>query len=57
MDAREREALGSRTGQNAPSKRKRQHLPVKVELAIGMEVMVTTNIETDLDIFFLNVEL
>ena len=31
-------------------RRKRKDLPSKVELAIGMKVMVTSNVETDLDI-------
>ena len=32
------------------NKKSRQELPATVELVIGMKVMVTTNVETDLDI-------
>ena len=31
-------------------KDKRQELPEKIEIAIGMKVMVTSNVQTDLDI-------
>lgn len=46
----EREALMARVGQDSLQKKNKQQLPSKVELAISMKVMVTTNIETDLDI-------
>ena len=49
LDDREKDALANRAWQN-PQSKKRLQLPAKVELAIGMKVMVTTNIETDLDI-------
>ena len=46
----EREVLTSWAGQNSQQKKNKQQLPAKVEMVIRMKVMVTTNIETDLDI-------
>ena len=46
LTRREKEALATRS----MNKKSRQELPATVELAIGMKVMVTTNVETDLDI-------
>jgi len=46
LNGREKVALATRS----TTKRSRQELPATVELAIGMKVMVTTNVETDLDV-------
>ena len=46
LNGREKVALAMRS----TNKKSRQELPAMVELAIGMKVMVTTNVETDLDI-------
>ena len=50
LSERGRNTLTNRAGQYSLQKKNKQQLPVNVELAIGMKVMVTTNIETDLDI-------
>jgi len=50
LDVREKDALANQVVERTQLKKKRQQLPVKAELAIGMKVMVTTNIETELDI-------
>jgi hypothetical protein len=47
----ERYAVAARLqGQKRPKRQKRKDLPAKIEIAIGMKVMVTSNVETDLDI-------
>jgi hypothetical protein len=48
LTIREKYALASRS--KTENRRKRKDLPDAVEFAIGMKVMVTDNIDTDLDI-------
>jgi len=48
LSLRERYALAQRS--SGDRRRKRKDLPETIELAIGMKVMVTSNIATDLDI-------
>lgn len=48
LTMRERVAVIGRM--KTSGKRKRKDLPEQIELAIGMKVMVTTNIQTDLDL-------
>ena len=50
LDVREKDALANQVVERTQLKKKRQQLPAKAELAIGMKVMVTTNIKTELDI-------
>ena len=45
---RERFALAERS--STESRRRRKDLPETLELAVGMKVMVTSNVETDLDV-------
>lgn len=48
LTLREKYALADRG--KTEKRRKRKDLPMKVELAVGMKVMVTDNLETDLDV-------
>jgi len=49
LSLRERYTLAQRGA--GDGRRKRKDLPETIELAIGMKVMVTSNITTDLDIY------
>lgn len=46
----ERYAVATRATKGGSRSEKRQELPDKIEVAIGMKVMVTFNVQTDLDI-------
>ncbi|KAG5641683.1 hypothetical protein H0H81_011038, partial [Sphagnurus paluster] len=50
LTLREKYAFESRHLRQGKRQRRKKDLPRRIELAIGMKVMVTENIETDLDL-------
>jgi len=50
LTLREQYALAARGTTNGGGRRRNQDLPESIDVAVGMKVMVTQNVETDLDI-------